>query len=72
MKSYFHITVTAISITAIFMMLNASTLGEIGIVIGTLGFYTLMSMFFIESLVVIHILFQNFKKIVTKKFKTNV
>ncbi len=72
MKSYFHITVTAISITAIFMMLNASTLGEIGIVIGTLGFYTLMSMFFIEFLVVIHILFQNFKKIVTKKFKTDV
>ena len=63
---------TAISITAIFMMLNASTLGEIGIVIGTLGFYTLMSMFFIEFLVVIHILFQNFKKIVTKKFKTDV
>jgi len=72
LKSYFHITVTAISITAIFMMLNASTLGEIGIVIGTLGFYTLMSMFFIEFLVVIHILFQNFKKIVTKKFKTDV
>ena len=72
MKSYFHIIVTAISITAIFMMLNASTLGEIGIVIGTLGFYTLMSMFFIESLVVIHILFQNFEKIVTKKFKTDV
>ena len=72
MKSYFHITVTAISITAIFMMLNASTLGEIGIVIGTLGFYTLMSMFFIEFLVVIHILFQNLKKIFTKKFKTDV
>jgi len=72
LKSYFHITVTAISISAILMMLNASTLGEIGIVIGTLGFYTLMSMFFIESLVVIHILFQNFKKIVTKKFKTDV
>lgn len=71
MKTYFHITVTAISITAIFMMLTASTLGEVGIVIGTLGFYTLMSMLLIECLVVSDILIQKSKIFIAKKFKQN-
>jgi hypothetical protein len=51
------------------MMLTASTLGEVGIVIGTLGFYTLMSMLLIECLVVSDILIQKSKIFIAKKFK---